>query len=822
MPYATALSQRSSAHREAPSRITFNASRSKLPWVLRRRLIINIKILFEFQAAPQISIAPASRSPCPSPVSRKPASGLAVPRTLVPPCAPRFFGRRPPTQNTRDRGARSSAQRHTCPWCPPPPALDAHRVGRRAPQKTSTPRASLVRERLVRDGHVHDAPALRRTTLRASAHAPAPTPRPSPPRAASPPPPALAARRFGRRAPQNRRRRGARLRSNPQALPDALPGIELAARCLCYMSSQAKAKERENPLGNCRTGTDITASPPRPALAARRFGRRAPENSRGRGARLRSGTQALPDALPDALPGIGLAACRLPAPSRPRRSPFRPARTRKQSWARRATPFRLPGPPRRPSWHRGRRAPPPRPLPPSPLAVSAGAHPKTVAGAARNSVPAPRPSPMPSPASGSLRAASPPPPALAARRFGRRAPENSRGRGARLRSGSQALPDALPGIGVAARRLPAPEQEQAVEAAQWVENTREDAARALQLVNELEQLDSEAPAFDEAPVIKHLKSASPDRAECAGGEEEEEDELNDEDDSDVEQEGENACDSCRKSREHSQCSRARPLGPPCVNKRQEVQGTRQQGSEAVAGPSWMRRSTQNVRGNRSDREVRDRTRKEQECRVRKGEKKEKRKEGGSQRFRELEDRVGYLGEQVGRSMMRYKLAYRACQLILKTLAAPGSGTEVHPGVERMLRWMAADVEASKWDFSLAEEAELDLVAEEPEEDEDAPPAKRRRLMKRGSPEVEEKEAEPEASAVPRARSASWPADFRVLEGKEDVEMVDERMDVDAPEAPEGPEGPDEEFVMMLQVASQVAEERTIGVLTFKLLGFKFE
>ncbi|KAJ7727680.1 hypothetical protein DFH07DRAFT_970115 [Mycena maculata] len=46
------------------------------------------------------------------------------------------------------------------------------------------------------------------------------------------------------------------------------------------------------------------------------------------------------------------------------------------------------------------------------------------------------------------------------------------------------------------------------------------------------------------------------------------------------------------------------------------------------------------------------------------------------------------------------------------------------------------MEASAWDFTLAEEAELDRRAEEEEKDEDVRPAKRRRLMKRGSPEVD--------------------------------------------------------------------------------------
>ncbi|KAJ7739791.1 hypothetical protein DFH07DRAFT_965601 [Mycena maculata] len=280
-------------------------------------------------------------------------------------------------------------------------------------------------------------------------------------------------------------------------------------------------------------------------------------------------------------------------------------------------------------------------------------------------------------------------------------------------------------------RLISAYQEQAEEAAQRAEVANEEAARALQLIRDLEALDAEAPEFDELPVIETLKSVSPECAEGGG----EVDELNDEDDSDVEQEGENVCVSCRKSR---QCSRARPLGPPRVNKRCAAQEARRQGSAPVAGPSRTRRNAGTEREDRSDREVHDRTRKERERRVRKAEG----KESVRGKLRELEAHVGYLGEQVGRTMLRYKLAYRACQLILKTLAAPESGREVPPGVERMLRWMAADMEASKWDFSLAEQAELDLVAEEPEEDEDAPLAKRRRLMKRGSPEVEEKEVEP--------------------------------------------------------------------------------
>ncbi|KAJ7744064.1 hypothetical protein DFH07DRAFT_963900 [Mycena maculata] len=198
---------------------------------------------------------------------------------------------------------------------------------------------------------------------------------------------------------------------------------------------------------------------------------------------------------------------------------------------------------------------------------------------------------------------------------------------------------------------------------------------------------------------------------------------------------------------------------------------------------------------RSDHEVRDRTQKEQEWRARKAEG----KESVRGKLWELEAHVGYLGEQ---------LAYRVCQLILKRLVAPESGREVPPRVERMLRWMAADMEASKWDFSLAEEEE---------EDEDVRPVKRRRLMKRRSPEVEEKEAEPaesedseaepEAPVAPRARSASWPEDFRFVDGGEDV-----RMEVDAPEAPEGPE---EEITATSRVASQAAEARTVTVLTFK-------
>ena len=279
--------------------------------------------------------------------------------------------------------------------------------------------------------------------------------------------------------------------------------------------------------------------------------------------------------------------------------------------------------------------------------------------------------------------------------------------------------------------------------------------------------------------------------------------------------GRTACRRCRAK--HIQCSCTRPLGPPRVNKRRAAQEARRQGSAPVAGPSRTRRNPRTERGDRSDREVRDRTRKERERRARKAEG----KESVRGKLRELDAHVGYLGEQVGRTMLRYKLAYRACQLILQTLAAPEGGREVPPGVERMLRWMAADMEASKWDFSLAEQAELDLLAEEPEEDEDAPPAKRRRLVKRGSPEVEKKEvepvesedseAEPEAPVAPRARSESWPEDFRSSDGGEDM-----RMEVDAPGALEGPEGPEEEQVAATsRVASQVAEARTVTVLTFK-------
>ncbi|KAJ7720764.1 hypothetical protein DFH07DRAFT_972501 [Mycena maculata] len=365
-------------------------------------------------------------------------------------------------------------------------------------------------------------------------------------------------------------------------------------------------------------------------------------------------------------------------------------------------------------------------------------------------------------------------------------------------------------------RLISAYQEQAEEAAQRAEVANEEAARALQLIRDLEALDAEAPEFDELPVIETLKSVSPERAEGGG----EVDGLNNEDDSDVEQEGENVCDSCRKSGQicvvevgrtacrwyrdkHVQCSRARPLGPPRVNKRRAAQEARRQGSAPVAGPSQTRRNAGTERGDRSDHEVRDRTRKELERRARKAEG----KEGVRGKLRELEAHVGYLGEQAGHTMLRYKLAYRACQLILKTLAAPESGREVPSGVERMLRWMAADMEASKWDFSLAEEAELDLVAEEPEEDEDAPPAKRRRLMKRGSPEVEEKEVEP----VESQDSEAEPEDFRSTDGGEDM-----RMEVDAPGALEGPEGPEEEQVAATsRVASQVAEARTVTVLTFK-------
>ncbi|KAJ7737245.1 hypothetical protein DFH07DRAFT_966540 [Mycena maculata] len=75
-------------------------------------------------------------------------------------------------------------------------------------------------------------------------------------------------------------------------------------------------------------------------------------------------------------------------------------------------------------------------------------------------------------------------------------------------------------------------------------------------------------------------------------------------------------------------------------------------------------------------------------------------------------------------------------------------------------------------------------------------------------ELEDSEVEPEAPVAPRARSASWPENFRVLEGEEDV-----RMKVDAPEAPEGPEGPDKKTAAS-RAASQVGV-RTITTLTFK-------
>ena len=92
--------------------------------------------------------------------------------------------------------------------------------------------------------------------------------------------------------------------------------------------------------------------------------------------------------------------------------------------------------------------------------------------------------------------------------------------------------------------------------------------------------------------------------------------------------------------------------------------------------------------------------------------------------------------------------------------------------------------------------------EEPEESEDS------------------EEAEPEVPVARRARSNSWPADMRVIEGEvEEVRMdVDvpevpeasreEIVEVDAPEAPEGQEMPDEH-------TTGQAEARTITVPTFK-------
>ncbi|KAJ7747151.1 hypothetical protein DFH07DRAFT_962624 [Mycena maculata] len=158
-----------------------------------------------------------SRGPSRSTAVHERSSLVDRPHHCVPPIAALLFflcarwcwdapsrmgGTRAPPNTTSPTP--SSGSGSPCATSPPRPALADRRFGRCAPplqhpqpprrppppKKKSTPRVSLVRERLVRDGHVCDAPAAARLRCRAPPlqHPALPTS----PRAASPPPPALA------------------------------------------------------------------------------------------------------------------------------------------------------------------------------------------------------------------------------------------------------------------------------------------------------------------------------------------------------------------------------------------------------------------------------------------------------------------------------------------------------------------------------------------------------------------------------------------------------------------------------------------------------
>ncbi|KAJ7751482.1 hypothetical protein DFH07DRAFT_960890 [Mycena maculata] len=219
--------------------------------------------------------------------------------------------------------------------------------------------------------------------------------------------------------------------------------------------------------------------------------------------------------------------------------------------------------------------------------------------------------------------------------------------------------------------------------------------------------------FDEEPPIEWFNSPSPEHPEGTGGEEEENDEL------DVEQEGADGM----------------------------------QGTTSAAGPLQTRQSTQTVREDRSDCKVRDRTRKEHECKAWK----EKKKEGGGWRFHALVEHVDYLEEEHVRIMCNTSA----------------------PGLQRMLRWMASDAGANQGDLTMVEEVELDQNMLSSDEEQLEPPTKRRRLMQQGSLEVEVKEpkesedseVEPEAPVAPQACSEPWPEDMQVMEGEEEVQIL---------------------------------------------------
>ena len=157
--------------------------------------------------------------------------------------------------------------------------------------------------------------------------------------------------------------------------------------------------------------------------------------------------------------------------------------------------------------------------------------------------------------------------------------------------------------------------------------------------------------------------------------------------------------------------------------------------------------------------MRDRTRKERERRARKDGK----TEGRGRRFRALVDRVQFLEQEQIRVMGRYKLAYRASHIILRTLAAPESTTEVPRGARRMLRWMEEDAGKNDWDMSLPQEE----GGSSDEEEHPERGVKRRRLMRRASPEVEEREVEPCRVGGLRGGTGSSgcaPSPFRILAG----------------------------------------------------------